>query len=145
MARRTFVRRLSVGLETAHNVFGNFVSHKAFRTGDVGIVQNVRSDDDFMSAGAPIDAQDPYGNTVLHTACQNGNKRLVKACLRFVARFVSASLMFIAIDAMYSHFSVGKACLRCISCSLCRHLAIKISFSLCRHSTSIPRRLCVHT
>lgn len=33
-------------------------------------------------AGAPVDAQDPFGNTVLHTACQNGNKRIVKACMR---------------------------------------------------------------
>jgi len=32
--------------------------------------------------GAPVDGQDPYGNTVLHTACQNGNKRILKACLR---------------------------------------------------------------
>mmetsp|Transcript_3375 Transcript_3375/g.7774 ORF Transcript_3375/g.7774 Transcript_3375/m.7774 type:complete len:220 (+) Transcript_3375:184-843(+) len=35
-----------------------------------------------MEKGAPIDAQDPFGNTVLHTACQNGNKRILKACLR---------------------------------------------------------------
>jgi ankyrin repeat protein len=35
-----------------------------------------------LDSGAPVDAQDPYGNTVLHTACQNGNKRIVKACLR---------------------------------------------------------------
>ena len=35
-----------------------------------------------LDAGAPVDGQDPYGNTVLHTACQNGNKRIVKACLR---------------------------------------------------------------
>mmetsp|Transcript_21253 Transcript_21253/g.52315 ORF Transcript_21253/g.52315 Transcript_21253/m.52315 type:complete len:223 (+) Transcript_21253:178-846(+) len=35
-----------------------------------------------LDKGAPIDGQDPYGNTVLHTACQNGNKRIVKACLR---------------------------------------------------------------
>jgi ankyrin repeat protein len=35
-----------------------------------------------LDSGAPVDGQDPYGNTVLHTACQNGNKRIVKACLR---------------------------------------------------------------
>mmetsp|Transcript_6042 Transcript_6042/g.12241 ORF Transcript_6042/g.12241 Transcript_6042/m.12241 type:complete len:223 (-) Transcript_6042:159-827(-) len=35
-----------------------------------------------LAEGAPVDGQDPYGNTVLHTACQNGNKRIVKACLR---------------------------------------------------------------
>ena len=30
----------------------------------------------------PIDYQDEQGNTVLHIACQNGCKRLVKLCLR---------------------------------------------------------------
>eukprot|EP00294_Goniomonas_avonlea_P012050 CAMPEP_0114543756 /NCGR_PEP_ID=MMETSP0114-20121206/2524_1 /TAXON_ID=31324 /ORGANISM="Goniomonas sp, Strain m" /LENGTH=199 /DNA_ID=CAMNT_0001728113 /DNA_START=82 /DNA_END=678 /DNA_ORIENTATION=+ len=32
--------------------------------------------------GAPIDGRDQFGNTVLHLACQNGHKRLAKACLR---------------------------------------------------------------
>jgi hypothetical protein len=30
----------------------------------------------------PIDHQDENGNTLLHIACQNGSKRLVKLCLR---------------------------------------------------------------
>ena len=30
----------------------------------------------------PIDYQDEQGNTLLHIVCQNGNKRLVKLCLR---------------------------------------------------------------
>lgn len=38
--------------------------------------------EELLDLGAPVDGQDPYGNTVLHTACQNGNKRIVKACLR---------------------------------------------------------------
>uniref|UniRef100_A0A7S4PRI8 Uncharacterized protein n=1 Tax=Guillardia theta TaxID=55529 RepID=A0A7S4PRI8_GUITH len=41
-----------------------------------------REVEEMFEEGAPVDGQDPYGNTVLHTACQNGNKRIVKICLR---------------------------------------------------------------
>lgn len=35
-----------------------------------------------FSKGLPVDVRDAYGNTVLITACQNGNKRVAKAVLR---------------------------------------------------------------
>jgi hypothetical protein len=34
------------------------------------------------STGIPVDFQDIRGSTLLHISCQNGNKRLVKLCLR---------------------------------------------------------------
>lgn len=35
-----------------------------------------------LDKGVPVDVRDQYGNTVLITACQNGNKRVAKAVLR---------------------------------------------------------------
>ena len=35
-----------------------------------------------LDGGMPVDTRDKHGNTLLHVACQNGNKKLVKALLR---------------------------------------------------------------
>jgi ankyrin repeat protein len=35
-----------------------------------------------LHKGVPVDVRDQYGNTLLITACQNGNKRVAKAVLR---------------------------------------------------------------
>jgi len=35
-----------------------------------------------LDEGLPVDVRDEYGNTMLITACQNGNKRVAKAVLR---------------------------------------------------------------
>lgn len=35
-----------------------------------------------LNEGLPVDVRDEYGNTMLITACQNGNKRVAKAVLR---------------------------------------------------------------
>lgn len=35
-----------------------------------------------LTKGIPVDVRDTYGNTILITACQNGNKRVAKAVLR---------------------------------------------------------------
>jgi hypothetical protein len=35
-----------------------------------------------LDKGVPVDVRDIYGNTMLITACQNGNKRVAKAVLR---------------------------------------------------------------
>lgn len=32
--------------------------------------------------GVPVDVRDKHGNTILIIACQNGNKRILKAALR---------------------------------------------------------------
>ena len=37
------------------------------------------------SKALPIDARDNFGNTVLHVACQNGNKKIAKMALRIGA------------------------------------------------------------
>ncbi len=38
-----------------------------------------------LEKGMPVDVRDEYGNTLLTIACQNGNKRVAKACLRRAA------------------------------------------------------------
>jgi hypothetical protein len=35
-----------------------------------------------LDQGVPVDVRDEHGNTLLAIACQNGNKRVAKACLR---------------------------------------------------------------
>ena len=35
-----------------------------------------------LERGVPVDVRDEYGNTLLTIACQNGNKRVAKVCLR---------------------------------------------------------------
>ena len=51
----------------------------------------------------PIDYQDIIGNTVLHIACQNGNKRIVKLCLRR-----GASINLQNVDGLTAlHFAYG--------------------------------------
>ena len=35
-----------------------------------------------LDSGMGVDTRDKYGNTLLHIACQNGNKRLLKMLLR---------------------------------------------------------------
>ena len=35
-----------------------------------------------LNRGVPVDVRDEFGNTILITACQNGNKRVAKAVLR---------------------------------------------------------------
>eukprot|EP01083_Nonionella_stella_P088864 247905_1 len=39
--------------------------------------------EELFSMGIPVDAVDEHGNTCLHVACQNGNKRMIKTCLRW--------------------------------------------------------------
>jgi hypothetical protein len=38
-----------------------------------------------FALGLPPDTADEHGNSVLHVGCQNGNKRMVKAALRWGA------------------------------------------------------------
>ena len=35
-----------------------------------------------LDGGLPVDMLDPYGNTILHVACQNGLKKMAKVALR---------------------------------------------------------------
>lgn len=39
--------------------------------------------DSLFTRGIPVDTKDSFGNTVLTTACQNGNKRVAKTALRY--------------------------------------------------------------
>jgi hypothetical protein len=52
------------------------------RHGKFSEVEEMMCQPDFR---LPIDYQDAHGNTLLHVVCQNGNKRLVKLCLRRAA------------------------------------------------------------
>jgi len=44
-----------------------------------------RQVEDLFSSGMPVNTADEHGNTCLHIACQNGNKHMVKVCLRWGA------------------------------------------------------------
>ncbi len=61
-----------------------------------------------LDSGAPVDGQDPYGNTVLHTACQNGNKRIVKACLRRGCDTNSQNIRSVPISRFARPFFFGE-------------------------------------
>jgi len=41
--------------------------------------------DNLLLNGIPVDGRDNFGNTILHIACQNGNKKLLKLALRYGA------------------------------------------------------------
>jgi hypothetical protein len=41
--------------------------------------------EELFAGGMPVSAADQHGNQCLHMACQNGNKRMVKVCLRWGA------------------------------------------------------------
>ncbi len=45
-----------------------------------------------MDWAVPIDYQDELGNSLIHVAAQNGNKRLIKVLLRRGAQINSANL-----------------------------------------------------
>ncbi len=41
--------------------------------------------DSLLLSGIPVNVRDDNGNTLLHTAAQNGNKKLIKLALRYGA------------------------------------------------------------
>jgi ankyrin repeat protein len=41
--------------------------------------------EELFASGISVHTTDKHGNTCLHIACQNGNKRMVKVCLRWGA------------------------------------------------------------
>ena len=45
--------------------------------------------DKLLDKGIPVDVRDAHGNTILTTACQNGNKRVAKCVLRRAANINS--------------------------------------------------------
>jgi len=50
-----------------------------FRSARHGRVEEIES---LLDRGIPVDVRDEHGNTLLTIACQNGNKRVAKVCLR---------------------------------------------------------------
>ena len=47
----------------------------------------VRQFEQMLASGVPVDTRDEHGNTPLHMSCQNGNKKMLKLCLRWGADF----------------------------------------------------------
>lgn len=63
-----------------------------------------------LTNGMPVDARDPHGNTLLLIGCQNGQKKIVKLCLRLNAninaknRSGNTALHFCF---MYAYYNLG--------------------------------------
>lgn len=74
-----------------------------------------------LNKGVPVDIRDLYGNTILITACQNGNKRVAKAALRRGAN-INARNYRGNTPLHYCYHCESSAALRCLfSVSLLPH------------------------
>ena len=64
-----------------------------------------------LDCGMDVNTRDKYGNTLLHIACQNGNKRLLKMLLRSHAAIDAANKngnTGLHFCFMYAYYGLGE-------------------------------------
>ena len=72
-----------------------------------GRIEEVRN---ALEGGMPVDSRDPHGNTLLLIACQNGQKRIVKLCLRYSAKLNATNRSgntALHFCFMYAYYNLG--------------------------------------